>query len=196
MSHYYITDNNLKNEYRTFKYTYKNNLLEFTSDLGVFSKDRVDFGTNVLLNSLPDLKQYNSLLDVGCGVGVIGITLSKTYPNLNTLMIDVNERCIELANKNSANNKTKAQAILSNLYENIINKYDIIISNPPIRAGKKVVFGVVEGAYNTLNDKGEIYVVIQKKQGAESLLKRMNEVFSNAEVIKKEKGYYIIKSIK
>lgn len=196
MSHYYITDNNLKNEFRTFKYTYKNNLLEFTSDLGVFSKDRVDFGTNILLNSLPDLKNYNSLLDVGCGVGVIGITLSKTYPSLNTLMVDVNERCIELANKNCLSNKVKAQAILSNLYENVTDKYDIIISNPPIRAGKKVVFGVVEGAYSTLNDKGEIYVVIQKKQGAESLLKRMNEVFSNAEVVNKEKGYYIIKSIK
>ncbi len=195
MSHYFINDDNLNNEYRNFDYTFKSNRLSFTSDLGVFSKDRVDFGTNVLLNSLPDLKDVKSMLDVGCGVGVIGICVNKAYHDIKVMMVDVNDRCVSLANKNALSNHVNAKAINSNLYEKVEDKYDLILSNPPIRAGKKVVFGVVEEAKDHLNEGGKIIVVIQKKQGAASLEKRMEEVFKNVEVINKEKGYFIIQSV-
>ena len=74
--------------------------------------------------------------------------------------------------------------------------YDVIISNPPIRAGKKVVFEIVERAKEHLKLNGFIYVVIQKKQGADSMKKKMEEVYGNIEIIAREKGYYIFKSIK
>ena len=196
MSHYFVNDKNLKNEYRSFEYNFKDKRLKFTSNTGVFSKDRLDFGTHVMLQALPDFTSKNTLLDVGCGVGCIGIPLAKVYSNLNITMIDVNERCIELSKKNAEDNNVKVCVLLSDLYENVNSKYDVIISNPPIRAGKKVVFGVVEEGYNFLNGKGEIYIVIQKKQGADSMKKKMEEVYGNVEVIAKEKGYYIFKSIK
>ena len=196
MSHYYINDNNLKNERRTFSYDYKGKRINFTSDLGVFSKDRLDFGTHVLLQSLPNLSDKKSLLDVGCGVGCIGVSIAKAYPNLEVTMIDVNERCIELTQKNISDNKVNAKVLYSNLYENISETYDVIISNPPIRAGKKVVLGVVEEGYNYLNDNGEVYVVIQKKQGADSMKKRMEEVYGNVEIVDKDKGYFIFRSYK
>ena len=196
MSHYYINDNNLKNERRTFSYDYKGKRINFTSDLGVFSKDRLDFGTHVLLQSLPNLSDKKSLLDVGCGVGCIGVSIAKAYPNLEVTMIDVNERCIELTQKNISDNKVNAKVLYSNLYENISETYDVIISNPPIRAGKKVVLGVVEEGYGYLNNGGEVYVVIQKKQGADSMKKRMEEVYGNVEVVDKDKGYFIFRSYK
>lgn len=196
MSHYYITDNNLKNESRSFSYDYKGKRLSFLSDLGVFSKDRLDFGTHVLLQSLPDFSDRKSLIDVGCGVGCIGICLKKAYPNLDVLMLDVNERCIELTKKNIENNKIEATVLKSSLYENVNGSYEIIISNPPIRAGKKIVFGVVEDGFDLLKNGGEVYIVIQKKQGADSMKKKMEEVYGNVEVISKEKGYFVFKSIK
>lgn len=196
MSHYFVNDKNLINEYRNFEYNFKGKRIKFTSNTGVFSKDRLDFGTHVLLQALPDFSSKKTLLDVGCGVGCIGIPLAKAYSNLDITMIDVNERCIELSKKNAVDNNVEVNVILSDLYENVNSKYDVIVSNPPIRAGKKVVFGVVEEGYKFLNNEGEIYIVIQKKQGADSMKKKMEEVYGNIEIIAREKGYYIFKSIK
>ena len=196
MSHYYENDPNLKNLDIEIEYTFKGCELHFKSNSGVFSKNRVDFGTNVLLNSLPDLSNEKSLLDVGCGVGIIGTCIKKKYNNIDVSMIDINERCIELAKKNLEYNGLSGKVLLSDMYEKIDSKFDVIISNPPIRAGKKKVFEVVDGAYEHLNDGGKIFCVIQKKQGEASFLTHMKDIFKNVEIINKEKGYYILKSVK
>ena len=81
---------------------------------------------------------------------------------------------------------------MSNAYENINTKYDLILSNPPIRAGKNVVHNIICGAYEYLNEGGEMRCVIQQKQGAPSAIKALNEVFKEVEVIAKDKGYWII----
>lgn len=197
MSHYYTTDNNLTSNIREIEYTYRGNIIKYFVDNGVFSKDRVDFGTNVLLQNLPIFKDNSKVLDVGCGYGAIGLPIAKSNKTLFVEMIDVNLRAIELVKDNLKVNKIfNVKVYESNLYENVNSMFDYIISNPPIRAGKKVVFGVVDQGYEHLNDGGEIYVVIQKKQGAPSLLKEMENVFGNAEIIAKESGYFIIKSKK
>ena len=194
MSHYYKYDPTLSDDIHTFAYTFRGHTLKFETNSGVFSKERVDFGTNVLLNSLPSLDGVKSVLDVGCGVGIIGICIKKAYPNTSLTMVDINERCIELTSKNSNENAIDAEVILSDMYEKVEGMFDLILSNPPIRAGKAKVFEVVDGAYKHLNDNGALICVIQKKQGAESLIKYMEEVFGNCEILNKEKGYYIIKS--
>ena len=197
MNHYYTNNADLKSEIRIVKYTYKGNTLSFKTDSGVFSKEHIDFGTNVLLNSLEDLNGYINLLDVGCGYGTIGLSVAKAYDNLKVDMVDINERAVALANLNAKeNNINNANAKVSNVYEAVKDTYDVIISNPPIRAGKRVVFEIVEKAYEHLNKNGFIYVVIQKKQGAPSLINKMKEIYGNIEIINKEKGYYIIKSVK
>ena len=194
MSHYYKYDPTLSDDIHTFAYTFRGHTLKFETNSGVFSKERVDFGTNVLLNSLPSLDDVKSVLDVGCGVGIIGICIKKAYPKVRLTMVDINERCIELTSKNSSENAIDAEVILSDMYEKVEGMFDLVISNPPIRAGKAKVFEVVDGAYKHLNDMGSLICVIQKKQGAESLIKHMEEVFGNLEILNKEKGYYIIKS--
>lgn len=197
MSHYYTNDNNLKSDVRFIEYTYKGNVIKYAVDNGVFSKDRVDFGTNVLLNSLPEFKNNAKILDVGCGYGAIGLPLAKSNKTFEVDMVDVNLRAIELVKKNITYNIINNAVVFeSNLYDNVNRKYDYIISNPPIRAGKDVVHGVVIGGYDHLNDGGEIIVVIQKKQGAPSMEKKMEEVFGNVSILNKENGYFILMSKK
>jgi len=196
MSHYFEYDPSLKDDFKHYEYTFKGNRLSFSTNSGIFSKERVDFGTNVLLNGLDDLSNKKEILDLGCGNGIIGIAIKKAYPNASITMADVNIKCVEIAKENAMLNKVDANVIESDMYQNINSSFDLILSNPPIRAGKKKVFEVVEEGYKHLNVGGEIICVIQKKQGAESLLKRMEEVYNNASIIKKEKGYYLIKSIK
>lgn len=197
MNHYYQNNTNLKSEKRIVEYTFHGKRVKLNADNGVFSKDRVDFGTNVLLNALEINEDVHSVLDVGCGYGVIGVSIAATYENINVTMVDVNERAVELANENIIkNNCLNAVCKKSSLYDNVSDSFDMIISNPPIRAGKNIVHGVCEIGYNHLNKDGSIWVVIQKKQGAQSLMNKMQEVFNNVEVVKKESGYFILKSVK
>ena len=196
MGHYFINDPNLKSNKKQIKYTFLGKEIILNSDNGVFSKDRIDFGTNVLLNSLEDLSNIKSVLDVGCGVGIIGISLAKKYDNLAVHMIDVNEKAISLTKENIAINKVKnCQAYLSNVYSDVNEKFDMIISNPPIRAGKDVVHGIAIGAKEKLNNGGFFYAVVQKKQGADSFKKKLQEIYNNVEIVNKDSGYIIFKSV-
>ena len=166
----------------------------FYTDAGVFSKKMVDYGSQVLLNAL-DLERGKNLLDVGCGYGPLGISLAKVQ-GVQSTMIDINSRAIDLAKKNAERNGVVAHIFQSNIYENVSEKFDYIISNPPIRAGKKVVHEIIEGAFDHLNQGGSLTIVIQKKQGAPTAKVKMENVFGNAEIIRKDKGYYILRSEK
>lgn len=197
MSHYYVNDNNLRSDKHIVSYTYKGNILKYNADNGVFSKDRVDFGTNVLLNALPDIEDNKKVLDVGCGYGAIGIAVAKSNKKIMVEMVDVNERAVDLAKENINLNKVdNVKVYLSNLYENVEDTFDYIISNPPIRAGKEIVHGVAKEGYKYLNKGGKIYLVIQKKQGSPSLEKCLFEVFGNVKVVDKKNGYFILMSEK
>ena len=196
MGHYFINDPNLKSNKKQIKYTFLGKEIILNSDNGVFSKERIDFGTNVLLNSLEDLSNIKSVLDVGCGVGIIGISLAKKYDNLAVHMIDVNEKAISLTKENIAINKVEnCQTYLSNVYSDVNEKFDMIISNPPIRAGKDVVHGIAIGAKEKLNNGGFFYAVVQKKQGADSFKKKLQEIYNNVEIVNKDSGYIIFKSV-
>lgn len=196
MSHYFINDEHLKSDEFKFQYYYNNLKLTFISDRGVFSKNRVDFGTNLLIKSIDNLEN-KQVLDLGCGIGVIGITLAVINSNANFHLVDINRRALLLAEKNSQlNNAKNIQIYESNLYEGINTNFDVIISNPPIRAGKKIVHQIIDEGYKRLRNDGSIYIVIQKKQGAPSLRQKMEEVFGNIEVINKKNGYYVFYSKK
>lgn len=197
MGHYFINDPNLKSNKKQVKYTFLGKEIILNSDNGVFSKDRIDFGTNVLLNSLEDLSAIKSVLDVGCGIGIIGISLASKYNNLNVQMVDVNEKAVSLTNENIILNKLKnCKSYISNVYSEVNDSFDMIISNPPIRAGKEIVHKIASEAKDHLNDKGFFYAVVQKKQGADSFKKKLEEVYGNVEIVNKDSGYIIFKSIK
>ena len=197
MPHYYTNNIHLESDESTIQFRFRDYELTFISDIGVFSKERIDYGSRALLNAM-DIKEYQkTLLDVGCGYGTLGVSLAKVYPWLSVDMVDVNERAVLLSSKSiAANGINNAKAYLSSVYSHVDGTYDVIISNPPIRAGKKVVHEILEKAYDHLNEEGELIVVIQKKQGAPSAKAKMEEVFGNCEILDRDKGYFILKSQK
>ncbi len=197
-NHYYTNQPETPHKRAEWTFPLRGKTFHFVTDTGVFSKKTVDFGSRVLLDhfAIEELPA-GGILDVGCGYGPIGLALASSAERM-VEMVDINERAVELAKENARINYLTNVAIhSSNLYDAIYEeKYAAIVSNPPIRAGKKVVHEILEAAYQHLVEAGTLTVVIQKKQGAPSAQKKMAETFGNVEVVKKEKGYYILKSQK
>lgn len=168
--------------------------MTFLTDAGVFSKKMIDFGSQVLLKNVA-VKEGESLLDVGCGYGTLGLTLVKAF-GVHATLVDINNRALDLAEQNAVKNQVSATIFQSNVYESVQGQFDHVISNPPIRAGKQVVHEVIAGSFDHLHVGGDLTIVIQKKQGAPSAKAKMEEVFGNCEIVKKDKGYYILRSVK
>lgn len=193
MSQYFENDTKVKSKERIVQIKIKNTELKFLVDNGVFSKKGLDFGTRTLLETIDTSNIEGKILDFGCGYGPIGIYLSKTT-TAEVDMLDINKRAISLAKKNSELNKVKTNIFESNIYSNVSKKYDFIITNPPIRVGKKILYEILFNAQNYLNDKGELWLVINKDQGAKSLFKDLSEKYETS-IVEKNKGFYVIRAI-
>ena len=161
----------------------------------MFSKKKIDFGSDLLIQSIPPTN--GAILDIGCGYGVIGISLAAVNPDSKINLIDINERAVDLANRNiEMNGIVNAKALCSDGFANVSCTYDLIVSNPPIRTGKRVIYPIFENSIYFLNPSGSIYLVIQKKQGAQSAIAKLESVYGNCEVVNKDGGYWILKSTK
>lgn len=192
MSHYFTNDNIKSNEQKK-KVIINNHEFIFTTDNGVFSKKGLDFGTRVLLETLEVNKMKGKVLDFGCGYGPIGIYLALNQ-ELEVHMIDINRRSLELARKNVNLNHVNVTIYESDIYSNVHCKFDYIISNPPIRVGKKILYQILFDAKKHLNKNGELWIVVNKGQGAKSLIKDLEQTYK-VEVKNKVSGFYIIRAI-
>ncbi|WP_405098333.1 class I SAM-dependent methyltransferase [Oceanobacillus sp. FSL H7-0719] len=195
--HYFSQKPQTKSSPKTWKYQLRNNIYTFTSDTNVFSKNQVDFGSRVLIEAFEEPAASGDFLDLGCGYGPIGITLAGSFTGRHVVLADVNERATTLAVKNAKENAlSNVEIVKSDRFSKLEGRrFAAVITNPPIRAGKQVVHGMFEDAKEALVENGELWVVIQKKQGAPSAKKKIEELFGNVEVVTKEKGYYILKAI-
>ncbi len=194
--HYYSKTTNTPSEPKDFIFNFKGHTFKFKTDNGVFSKDYIDYGSFAMLNAFIPNDIDLPILDMGSGYGPIGIVVSKIY-NKKTIMCEINERAYNLSLENIKNNNANSEAFNSNLYEKVEGlEFSSIITNPPIRAGKDTVFSIYDGAYKHLAIGGELWVVIQKKQGAPSSKAHLIELFGNCDIINRDHGYYILKSIK
>ena len=192
--HQYFEDNtDLKSEIKEVKVNIGNKTYTFKTDNGVFSKKGLDFGTRTLLETIPIEEIKGRVLDIGCGYGAIGIFVASNTEAVVD-MTDINSRSLDLAKQNLVLNNVRANVQYSNIYKDITDKYDYIITNPPIRVGKKVLYEILFKAKEHLKDNGELWLVINKDQGAKSLLKDMSETYE-VSLITKNKGFYIIKAI-
>lgn len=190
MNQYFINNENLKSERRAIKYDYNNFCYEFISDNGVFSKDKIDFGSRVLVETIIKNKdEIKSFLDVGSGYGFISIVLGKTF-NVKGIGIDINKRALKLASENAKLNKVDVEFRESNVYDKVDEKFDLIVTNPPIRAGKKIVLAILKDAVNHLNSEGELWAVIRKDQGVKSVINELKALYK-IDIVEKNKGFYV-----
>ena len=194
MAHYFENDDTLKSKIQRNDICINNEKFTFYTDNGVFSKKGLDFGTRTLLETLDINEIKDSILDFGCGYGPIGIYIAR-MTNAEVHMIDINRRSLELARKNANTNHVNVQIYESNLYENVKEKFDFIISNPPIRVGKKILYQILEESKNYLKENGELWIVIHKDQGAKTTMEFLKQ-FYTVELKNKNKGFYIMRGIK
>ena len=191
MKHYF-TNSDVKSNLKKISCNVCDKKFVFNTDNGVFSKRGLDFGSRTLIMTLLEQDITGDVLDVGCGYGALGIILSSFF-NINVDMVDVNKRAVHLANMNiHLNNVLDANAFWSDIYSGLKNKYDVIVTNPPIRAGKDILYKFLFGARDYLVPGGSLYFVINKDQGAKSVIKDLSEC-ACVEVLKKNKGFFVIK---
>ena len=195
MSMYFENDKTIESNKQKIKIKYQDIVLDFYTDNGVFSKEKFDYGSRVLVENLPISEMHGNILDLGCGYGPIGIYLSKKIENAIIDMVDVNERAVKLAQENIILNDVKnIKTFISDIYNSVEKIYDYIITNPPIRAGKETVRKFLIGAQYYLTTDGELWFVMRKDHGVKSMIKELENYYI-IETIKKEKGFHIIKCI-
>ncbi len=197
--HYYSKKPQTESKPRQWKFTLLGSTFLFETDTGVFSKSEVDFGSRVLIETfeLPDVE--GAILDVGCGYGPIGLSIAKKHPDRLICMMDINERAVALSRKNAQLNGIQNVRIFeSDGLAAVDHELQVaaILTNPPIRAGKETIFKFYDGAFEQLVTGGELWVVIQKKQGAPSTLNHLEEKFAEVDIVEKKKGYWIIRAKK
>lgn len=192
MTHYFSEDNNtLKSNPQVIAFSVNNTPLKLKTDNGVFSKNNFDRGTEVLLKYLDVDDSIKTVLDLGCGYGTIGIYMNKKY-GIEVDMVDINQRAIDLSIHNVELNNTEVNVFKSDGFGSVERKYDLIITNPPIRAGKELIYKFFSEAKSFLEKDGVLCLVINKKHGADSAITYLNTIYEDVKILGKNKGFYVI----
>lgn len=197
MNHYFNSNESLKHDKKEIEYVYNFTKFNFITDAGVFSKDGVDAATDILLKNLRGLS--GKILDLGCGYGCAGIVLAKIYGDyVDVTMSDINGRAVKLAEENAKKNDVRVKIVKSDKFADIPGSFDAIILNPPIHAGKSVIYEIYEESYRHLNANGRFFIVIQKKHGAQSHSRKLEAIFGtgNSFAAYSKKGFFVFESKK
>lgn len=188
MSHYFTKNSNLTSNRKEISFRFFDILLTLKTDEGIFSKEHVDPGSNLLLQVVKNYDLQGVICDCGCGYGVVGITLKKLFPKCDVFGFDPNDRAVELAKENAVLNDVNVDFYEKDFLDRVC---DAFIINPPIRAGKKVIYSLFYQAGQYLQTNGRMFVVMRKSHGVESAMKYCKEIFKSVSLLKKDKGYYV-----
>lgn len=193
MNQYFENNVDLNSDMKRKLIKVKDKSFYIYTDNGVFNKKGLDFGTRLLLENL-DTSEFRDVLDLGCGTGPVGFYILNLNSKAKVDMVDVNERALDLTRKGLMINGLTANVFYSDAYSSINKKYDLIITNPPIHAGKKKVYEMIRGAKDYLNDKGVLFIVSRKDQGIKTLIKDHTDIY-DFEIKKKKNGFYVVKAM-
>ena len=190
---YYTADPQSESKPVPCAFPYRGYGLNFMTDAGVFSKGELDVGSRLLLDALPALT--GDVLDLGCGWGAIGVAIAKANRGARVVMADVNRRALGLAQENCVRNGVTAEVIESDGMSAVMGRrFAAVVTNPPIRAGKQVIYKMFADAAVSLKDGGALYLVIRKQQGAESCVKYLRTLFGSVEKLDKSGGFWVLKA--
>ena len=189
--HYYDKDQKSKLIKTQINVSFFNKNFKLITASGIFSVGKIDKGTQILLNNCI-IKDFKKILDLGCGYGVVGVSIATSFKNCSVLMSDVNKRAIAISKQNiKLNNLENIKVIQSDCFENINEKFDFILLNPPQSAGKDICLKMIEESYNYLNNNGSLQIVVRKNKGGNTIFNKMKEVFNNIGVLAKKSGYWV-----
>lgn len=193
--HYYTHRPSTEHEERAVHATLRGMDFSFITDAGVFSRERVDFGSQLLIEAMR-FEPTATILDLGCGYGPIGAVAARLAPQGYVYMVDVNERAVSLARRNlRANRIRNAEARVGDGLEPVRGiAFDVILTNPPLRAGKAVVHRLIDEAYDALVPGGSLWVVVQNKQGAPSMKRKLQELFGSVTDVARKAGYHVFQA--
>ena len=192
--HYYTREPQSASRPAECSFEYRGILLSFVTDAGVFSRGELDTGTKTLLDALPE-EMSGDILDLGCGWGAVGITVARKWPETRVTMGDVNLRALELTRENAKRNRAEVNCAESDGMTAFLGKtFDAVVTNPPIRAGKQVIYKMFADAASCLKENGALYLVIRKQQGAESCLRYLQTLFSRVEKLDRSGGFWVLKA--
>lgn len=190
--HYFSTQPNSQHRQRTISVRARGQALDLVTDSGVFSKRGLDFGTRVLVEAVV-LPERGLMVDLGCGYGAVAAILARVYPETHWLLLDVNQRALDLARRNLAFATDRAQVLKSDGFAGADEVLaDAVLLNPPVRAGKATVYRLFRESFDHLGQGGQLWVVIQKKQGADSARAELGRIFPQVETVEKSGGYHVI----
>ena len=192
--HYYTRNPASESRPVNCEYTYRGVPLTFQTDAGVFSRGEVDTGTDLLLNALPE-KMHGDILDLGCGWGVIGIAVSRKWPETRVTLADVNQRALALSRDNAKRNHADVACVESDgmaAFEGQL--FDAVVTIPPIRAGKQVIYRMFADVAKSLKPGGTLYLVIRKQQGAESCMRYLQTLYGEVEKLDRSGGFWVIRA--
>ncbi|MDD4745589.1 MAG: class I SAM-dependent methyltransferase [Eubacteriales bacterium] len=199
MNHYFTAEPPTGHQEKTIQFRQMGIDFTFVTDQSVFSRQRLDYGSACLLEAVErdDQPKTGRLLDLGCGYGALGIILKRLHPALAVVMCDINKRAVALTRRNADINQTRfVDVVESDGMRQVEGTFDLIVTNPPIRAGKETVHRFFQEASERLNPAGSLFAVIRKQQGAPSALKRLQELFGEVSIVSRSAGYWVIKCVK
>jgi 16S rRNA (guanine1207-N2)-methyltransferase len=193
--HYFMERPTSKAKYGLVRACLRGRMFDFVTASGVFSKERVDLGTRLLVESMV-LPEQGCVLDVGCGYGVAGIAAAALNPCLRVVMVDVNVRAVRLARQNvELNNLWNVEVRRGHLYEPVEGlMFDCVVSNPPVSAGMKIVEGIIVEAPWHMSSGATLQVVVRSKIGGKRLQSIFEKAFGHVEVLARGSGYRVLMS--
>lgn len=190
MGHYFEENPQTAHNRKEISFRFSSVNYTFVTDSNLFSKDKVDTGTQILLSAVAKYGTGKKVLDLGCGYGVVGIVLNRMF-GCDVDACDVNRRAVECSVSNAQRNNAKVRAVVSDGFANLADKYDDIVLNPPIRAGKAVIYRLFEESFDHLNEGGHLWIVIRKQHGALSAQKKLEEIFRSVKLVDRDKGFHV-----
>ena len=199
MEHYYTNAPTSRSDIREIRYEVNGHSLRYLTDHGVFSMERVDHGSDILIHAVieQEAAMTGTMIDLGCGYGAIGVAVAAVYPQVKVSMIDVNDRAMELARRNAEKNGVSERVAVGTADQLAVQEgAEVVITNPPIRAGKETIYGLFQDSFQWLRPGGRLYVVIRKNQGAPSAVKELTQIFGNCETVERQSGFHVLRCVK
>ena len=169
-------------------------MFEFISAPDVFSHSKIDKGTQLLIEKMV-LANASRILDLGCGIGVVGIVAATIIsPAGRVVLTDINRRAINLTKSNiKKNNITNAEVRWGDLYEPVQeDEFDVIVTNPPVSSGMKVIFRIIDESSLYLKSQGSLQLVIRK--GHKRIYEKLKGKFTSVFELGKKAGYHVYKA--